>query len=98
MTREIAVEFARKNSRCFGPVELQLITAPLGDPARRNRRVVHIAMGRFSRPEETANASPLLAGAESSFIGGSSFAVDRGLRGIHHRTKEVIAVTRLPHG
>ena len=46
MTREIAVEFARKNIRanslCPGPVETPLLAALLSDPARRQRRLVHI--------------------------------------------------------
>ncbi|HJQ41313.1 MAG TPA: SDR family NAD(P)-dependent oxidoreductase, partial [Thermoanaerobaculia bacterium] len=44
MTREIAVEFARKNIRanslCPGPVETPLLAELLADPARRNRRLV----------------------------------------------------------
>ena len=49
MTREIAVEFARKNIRanslCPGPVETPLLAELLADPARRNRRLVHIPHG-----------------------------------------------------
>src|SRR5450759_1170072 len=69
MTREIAVEFARKNIRanalCPGPVETPLLNELLADPARRNRRLVHIPMGRFARAEEMANAALFLASAES---------------------------------
>jgi NAD(P)-dependent dehydrogenase (short-subunit alcohol dehydrogenase family) len=65
MTREIAVEFARKNIRanslCPGPVETPLLAKLLSDPARRNRRLVHIPMGRFARAEEMANAALFLA-------------------------------------
>src|SRR2546428_8149844 len=46
MTREIAVEFARQNIRanslCPGPVETPLLAELLADPARRQRRLVHI--------------------------------------------------------
>ena len=63
MTREIAVEFARKNIRanslCPGPVETPLLAELLSDPARRNRRLVHIPPGRFAKPEEMANAALL---------------------------------------
>ena len=80
MTREIAVEFARQNIRanslCPGPVETPLLAELLADPARRNRRLVHIPMGRFARPEEMANAALFLASDESSFITGTSFLVD----------------------
>jgi len=83
MTREIAVEFARQNIRanslCPGPVETPLLAELLADPARRNRRLVHIPMGRFGRAEEMANAALFLASDESSFITGTSFVVDGGI-------------------
>src|SRR5256886_5579223 len=83
MTREIAVEFARQNIRanslCPGPVETPLLAELLADPARRNRRLVHIPMGRFGRAEEMANAALFLASDESSFVTGTSFVVDGGI-------------------
>jgi NAD(P)-dependent dehydrogenase (short-subunit alcohol dehydrogenase family) len=87
MTREIAVEFARKNIRanslCPGPVETPLLAALLADPARRNRRLVHIPMGRFARAEEMANAALFLASDESSFVTATSFLVDGGISGAY---------------
>src|SRR5712691_12041537 len=83
MTREIAVEFARKNIRanslCPGPVETPLLAELLSDPARRQRRLVHIPMGRFARAEEMANAALFLASDESSYVNGSTFLVDGGI-------------------
>jgi NAD(P)-dependent dehydrogenase (short-subunit alcohol dehydrogenase family) len=83
MTREIAVEFARKNIRanalCPGPVETPLLAELLSDPARRQRRLVHIPPGRFARAEEIANAALFLASDESSFVNGSTFLVDGGI-------------------
>ena len=83
MTREIAVEFARQNIRanslCPGPVETPLLAQLLSDPARRQRRLVHIPMGRFARAEEIANAALFLASDESSFVTGTSFLVDGGI-------------------
>jgi NAD(P)-dependent dehydrogenase (short-subunit alcohol dehydrogenase family) len=83
MTREIAVEFARQNIRanalCPGPVETPLLAELLADPARRNRRLVHIPPGRFARPEEMASAALFLASNESSYVNGSTFLVDGGI-------------------
>ena len=87
MTREIAVEFARQdiraNSLCPGPVETPLLAELLADPARRNRRLVHIPPGRFARAEEMANAALFLASDESSYVNGTSFLVDGGITGAY---------------
>ncbi|HEX2836158.1 MAG TPA: glucose 1-dehydrogenase [Thermoanaerobaculia bacterium] len=87
MTREIAIEFARKNIRanslCPGPVETPLLAELLADPARRNRRLVHIPPGRFAKAEEMANAALFLASDEASFVNGTSFLVDGGITGAY---------------
>jgi len=83
MTREIAVEFARKgvraNSLCPGPIETPLLQELLADPARRQRRLVHIPMGRFGQAEEIANAALFLASDESSYMTGASLVIDGGI-------------------
>jgi NAD(P)-dependent dehydrogenase (short-subunit alcohol dehydrogenase family) len=83
MTREIAVEFARSgiraNALCPGPIETPLLAELLADPARRQRRLVHIPIGRFGRPEEIANAALFLASDESSFMTGAALVVDGGI-------------------
>ena len=83
MTREIAVEFARQgiraNALCPGPIETPLLADLLADPARRERRLVHIPLGRFGRAEEIADAALFLASDESSFVTGSTFVVDGGI-------------------
>jgi len=83
MTREIAVEFARKgiraNALCPGPIETPLLAELLADPARRERRLVLIPMGRFGKAEVIARAALFLASDESSFITGATFVVDGGV-------------------
>ena len=83
MTREIAVEFARRgiraNAICPGPVETPLLAELFSDPARRARRMVHIPPGRLARPEEIARAALFLASDESSYINGTAFTVDGGI-------------------
>ncbi len=83
MTREIAVEFARQgiraNALCPGPIETALMAGLLADEARRQRRLVHIPIGRFGQAHEIANAALFLASDESSFVTGSSFVVDGGI-------------------
>ena len=83
MTREIAVEFARKNIRanalCPGPIETPLLAELMSDPVRRERRLVHIPMGRLGQAHELANAALFLASDESSFMTGATFVVDGGI-------------------
>src|SRR5262249_9028828 len=56
MTREIAVQYARQgiraNAICPGPIETPLTAQILDTPEKRNRRLVHIPIGRFGRAEE----------------------------------------------
>ena len=46
---------------------------------KKNRRLVHIPMGRFGEAEEIAKAALYLASDESSFVTGSTFLVDGGI-------------------
>lgn len=83
MTREIAVEFARRNIRCNalcpGPVDTPMLQELLADPARRQRRLVHIPPGRFAQAQEIAQAALFLASDESSYVNGATFVVDGGI-------------------
>jgi NAD(P)-dependent dehydrogenase (short-subunit alcohol dehydrogenase family) len=83
MTREIAVEYARRgvrcNALCPGPIETPLLLALLSDDEKKQRRFVHIPMGRLGRAEELAKAALFLASDDSSFMTGASLIVDGGI-------------------
>ena len=83
MTREIAVEYARQgiraNALCPGPVNTPLLEELLADPAARQRRLVHLPMGRLAEASEIARAALFLASEDSSYVNGSTFLVDGGL-------------------
>jgi NAD(P)-dependent dehydrogenase (short-subunit alcohol dehydrogenase family) len=83
MTREIAVIYARRgvraNALCPGPIMTPLLAKFLSDEARRERRLVHIPMGRFGQPEEIAAGALFLASDESSWMTGQSLIIDGGI-------------------
>ncbi len=83
MTREIAVEYARRgircNALCPGPIETPLLMALLSDEAKKQRRYIHIPMGRLGRADELAKAALFLASDDSSFMTGASLIVDGGI-------------------
>jgi NAD(P)-dependent dehydrogenase (short-subunit alcohol dehydrogenase family) len=84
MSRELGVQFAREgirvNALCPGPVDTPLLRELFAaDPERAARRLVHVPMGRFARPEEIAAAVAFLACDDSSFVTASTFLVDGGI-------------------
>ncbi|HZT44257.1 MAG TPA: glucose 1-dehydrogenase [Chthonomonadaceae bacterium] len=83
MTRELAVIHARENIRvnalCPGPLRTELLMKYLNTEEKRQRRLVHIPMGRFGEATEIANAALFLASDESSFVTGATFLVDGGI-------------------
>ncbi len=83
MTRELACIHARENIRvnalCPGPLRTELLMKYLNTDEKKQRRLVHIPMGRFGEAAEIARAALFLASADSSFMTGSEFLVDGGI-------------------
>lgn len=83
MTRELATIHARENIRvnalCPGPLRTELLMKYLNTEEKRQRRLVHIPMGRFGEALEIANAALFLASDEASFTTGATFLVDGGI-------------------
>jgi len=83
MTRELAIIHAREgirvNALCPGPLRTELLMSYLNTEEKRQRRLVHIPVGRFGEATEIAQAALFLASDESSFITGSDFVVDGGI-------------------
>ena len=83
LTRELAVLHARENIRvnalCPGPLKTKLLMDFLDTDAKKQRRLVHIPMGRFGEAKEIAFAALYLASDESSYVTGTEFLVDGGL-------------------
>jgi NAD(P)-dependent dehydrogenase (short-subunit alcohol dehydrogenase family) len=83
MTRELAVIHARQNIRVNalspGPLKTELLMSYLNTEAKKQRRLVHVPMGRFGEAEEIAKAALFLASDESSYMTGTEFLVDGGL-------------------
>jgi NAD(P)-dependent dehydrogenase (short-subunit alcohol dehydrogenase family) len=83
MTRELAVIHARENIRvnalCPGPLKTELLMNFLNTDAKKQRRLVHVPMGRFGEAREIAYAALYLASDESSFVTGTEFLVDGGI-------------------
>jgi NAD(P)-dependent dehydrogenase (short-subunit alcohol dehydrogenase family) len=87
MTRELAVIHARQNIRvnalCPGPLKTELLMSFLNTEAKKQRRLVHIPMGRFGEAEEIAKAALFLASDDSSYVTGTEFLVDGGITGAY---------------
>lgn len=83
MTRELAVIHARENIRvnalCPGPLRTELLMKFLNTEAKKQRRLVHVPMGRFGEAKEMAYAALYLASDESSYVTGTEFVVDGGI-------------------
>ena len=83
MTRELAVVHARENIRvnalCPGPLRTELLMKFLDTEEKKQRRLVHVPMGRFGEAAEMAKAALWLASDDSSYVTGTEFLVDGGI-------------------
>lgn len=83
MSRELAAVHARENIRVNalspGPLRTELLMKYLDTDEKKQRRLVHVPMGRFGEAQEIAQAALFLASDESSFMTGSEFLVDGGI-------------------
>lgn len=68
MTRELAVIHAREkirvNALCPGPLKTELLMKYLNTEEKRQRRLVHVPMGRFGTADEIAKGALFLASDE----------------------------------
>ena len=83
LTRELAVIHAREgirvNALSPGPLQTEMLMSFLDTEEKRQRRLVHVPMGRFGNASEMANAALFLASDESSYMTGSNLLIDGGL-------------------
>jgi NAD(P)-dependent dehydrogenase (short-subunit alcohol dehydrogenase family) len=83
LTRELAVIHARErirvNALCPGPLKTKLLMDFLDTEEKKQRRLVHIPIGRFGEAKEIAYGALFLASDESSYVTGTEFLVDGGL-------------------
>ena len=83
MSRELAVIHARENIRvnalCPGPLRTELLMKFLNTEEKKQRRLVHVPMGRFGEAREMAQAALYLASDDSTFVTGTEFTVDGGI-------------------
>lgn len=89
LSRDIAVEFARRrircNALCPGPIETPLALQLYRDEEAWERRRIHIPIGRLGTTAEVAEAALFLASDESSLVTGTCLVVDGGIS-IHYTT------------
>jgi len=83
MSRELAIIHARENIRVNalspGPLRTELLMKFLNTEEKKQRRLVHIPMGRFGEAAEMAKATLFLASDDSSYVTGTEFLVDGGI-------------------
>lgn len=87
MSRELAVDLARRNIRVNavlpGVTATEMAKRIVRDDAAYQQRRQHIPMGRLGLPEEIAALTAFLASDEASYITGQAIPVDGGMVGAY---------------
>jgi NAD(P)-dependent dehydrogenase (short-subunit alcohol dehydrogenase family) len=83
LSRELAVVHARErirvNALCPGPLKTELLMNFLNTDEKKQRRLVHVPVGRFGEASEMAKAALFLASDDSSYMTGAELVVDGGI-------------------
>jgi NAD(P)-dependent dehydrogenase (short-subunit alcohol dehydrogenase family) len=84
LTRDLGVHLARTgvrvNSLLLGPVDSPLLDVMYAsNPEARQKRMIHMPMGRFGTIDEVAGAIAYLASDDSGFMTASALPVDGGI-------------------
>lgn len=74
-----AREGIRVNALCPGPLRTELLMKFLDTEEKKQRRLVHVPMGRFGLAEEMAKSALFLGSDDSSYITGTEFLIDGGI-------------------
>ena len=75
---ELAADGIRVNVIAPGVIETEMTRSSREDPLRRERLLARIPMARFGRPDELVGAVIFLASDLSTYVTGSTIAVDGG--------------------
>jgi NAD(P)-dependent dehydrogenase (short-subunit alcohol dehydrogenase family) len=84
LTRDLGVHLARTgvrvNSLLLGPVDSPLLDAMYAsNPEARQKRMIHMPMGRFGTIDEVAGTIAYLASDDSGFMTASALPLDGGI-------------------
>lgn len=83
LMRNMAIELApyqiNVNNIAPGAIATPINQKVLDDPEARKNAISEIPWGRFGDPNEVASVAVFLAGAQSSYVTGSTYYVDGGL-------------------
>ena len=81
-TKATAIQHAKENIRCNsvhpGPIDTVMIQDTLSDPARLERRMSRLPLGRIGTTEDIAYGVLYLASDEASFVTGAELVIDGG--------------------